>query len=397
MNISALKFRNFRMYLAGNVFVLNGLWMQRVTLGWMAWDLTSSASFVGMIAFITFAPTMVSGPFFGVLVDRIDIKKAALATQSLLFILALVMFFSYSSGKLTTHLLVWITGITGIVASAYNPVRMALGPRLVDRPALASLITVGAINFNIARLTGPALAGWIIAVWGIGTALFVQALSYLPFIVVIIFLRLRQREDAPTSKKSFFAALADGFKYAVQTPVIRRSLILTLFFAFIIRGVLEILPVLADGVFQKGATGLGILTASAGIGALLAGISKAMLPAQTSGKIPRYTLGVALAGVGLVPLLANSSSWPMIIGLIVLMGFAVSFSAISVQTAIQIELNDHMRGRIMSLWVMAGIGSAATGAAVLGMGAQWFGYGHTLEIVGITGFGLLTILTYRYW
>ncbi len=95
MNISALRYRDFRIYIIGNMFALNGLWMQRVTLGWIAWDLTSSASYVGFVAFLNFAPTIIIGPLFGVLVDRIKVQSAALITQASMFLLALALFASF--------------------------------------------------------------------------------------------------------------------------------------------------------------------------------------------------------------------------------------------------------------------------------------------------------------
>ena len=97
MNISALRFRGFRIYLGGNIFALNALWMQRVTIGWIAWSLTSSASFVGFVAFINFAPTMIAGPLFGVLIDRVRVKQAAKATQTMMFIVALAFYFSFKT------------------------------------------------------------------------------------------------------------------------------------------------------------------------------------------------------------------------------------------------------------------------------------------------------------
>ena len=95
MNISALSFRDFRIYLGGNIFALNALWMQRVTIGWIAWDLTASASFVGFIAFANFAPTMITGPLFGVLIDRVRVTRAAMVTQFLLLAIALAFYLCF--------------------------------------------------------------------------------------------------------------------------------------------------------------------------------------------------------------------------------------------------------------------------------------------------------------
>lgn len=370
--------------------------MQRVTIGWIAWDLTSSSSFVGLIAFVSFAPTMITGPLFGVLIDRVEVKRAALITQSLLLFLALTLFISFTMGVLKPVLLAILTGLLGIVASAHNPVRMSLAPRLVDKGAVASLIALTAINFNIARLSGPAIGGWIIATWGIGATLSIQILCFLPYILALFLLQPREVIGTKT-KEPFLHSLRSGAIHVYRSPMIWQVLILTGFFSFIIRGTLEILPVLADGVFGKGPTGLGILTASAGIGALLAGMTKAILPSQPRGQLPRLALICAPVGIGLVPLLGYSTSWIFSVILVSLMGFMVSIAAISVQTAIQIELEDNMRGRVMSIWLMVGVGSAATGAGAIGLATDLFGYTETLVTSATISFVVLGAFITKIW
>ena len=397
MNISALKFRDFRIYIIGNMFALNGLWMQRVTVGWIAWDLTSSASYVGFVAFLNFAPTIVIGPFFGVLVDRIRVQKAALITQASMLLLALTLYISFSLGQLGLALLPVLSGLSGIVASAHHPVRMSLAPRLVELSAVASVVAFTAINFNLARLTGPALGGWIIATWGVGQSLFIQVLCYLPFIFAIFFLRPRQRSPRSKIAEPFFRQLSVGIRHVLHSKLIRQALIITGIFAFIIRGTLEILPVLADGVFDNGATGLGLLTSSAGLGALVAGMTKAMMPGQIPGRLPRPALISAIAGTGLVPIIGNSLSWHMSLFLIGCLGFTASMSAISMQTAIQVDLDDDLRGRVMSLWVMIGIGATALGSIIMGLLIDQIGFAAALGWVGSLGMIFLGALVLRLW
>ncbi len=397
MNISALRYRDFRIYIIGNMFALNGLWMQRVTLGWIAWDLTSSASYVGFVAFLNFAPTIIIGPLFGVLVDRIKVQSAALITQASMFLLALALFASFSLGHLGLILLPILSSLSGIVASAHHPVRMSLAPRLVERSAVASVVAFTAINFNLARLTGPALGGWIIANWGVGQSLFIQVLCYLPFIFAIYFLQPRQRSSGKNNSEPFLRELSIGFRHVFHTKLIRQAVIITGIFAFIIRGTFEILPVLADGVFDTGAIGLGLLTSSAGLGALIAGMTKALMPGQIPGRLPRLALVSAAAGTGLVPLIGNSYSWHLTLFLIGCLGFTASISAISMQTAIQVDLDDDLRGRVMSLWVMTGIGATALGSIVLGFLIDQIGFAPALSWVGSLALLFLLRQVSRIW
>ena len=284
MNISALSFRDFRIYLVGNLFASNALWMQRVTVGWIAWDLTSSAAFVGFVAFANFAPSMIAGPLFGVLIDRVKVKHAALVTQFLSFVIALGFYVFFVFGILDELVILLLSAFSGLIVSAHAPVRMSLAPRLVDRASVASVITLGAINFNLARLTGPAVGGWLIAFWGVSAALFIQVLCYLPFLFAISLLQPRERSSSETSKEAFLTALNSGIRLVRKSPLICQALLITALYSFLIRGALELLPVIADGLFSKGATGLGLLTSCAGFGALLAGMAKALLPSQITGR-----------------------------------------------------------------------------------------------------------------
>ena len=392
MNLSALSFRDFRIYLGGNLFASNALWMQRVTIGWLAWDLTSSATFVGFVAFINFAPSMIIGPFFGVLIDRVRIKQAAKVTQLLSFMLALGFYLFFTFGILNEVVLSVLSGFSGLVVSAHTPVRMSLAPRLVDRTSVASVITIGAINFNLARLTGPALGGWLIAVWGVSLALLVQMLCYLPFLFAIGLLRPRERLSSGVTDEAFFSALNSGIRHVLKSPFICRALLITALYSFLIRGTLEILPVIADGLFNKGAAGLGLLTSSAGFGALLAGMTKAFMPGQTSGELPKYVLASALVGIALVSLLGLSNSWGFTLICISYLGFSSTLSGISIQTAIQIDLDDSLRGRVMSLWTMVGIGATAMGAIALGGLADYIGF--TLAFGAGSALGIVVLATF---
>ena len=395
MNLSALTFRDFRIYLGGNLFAVNALWMQRVTIGWIAWDLTSSATFVGFIAFVNFAPAMVTGPLFGVLVDRMRITQVAKLTQILLLIISLGFYLFFTFGILDEILLSFLSFLSGLVTSAHNPVRLSLAPRLVDRTSVASVVSIVAINFNLARLTGPAIGGWLIAGWGISTALLVQTVFYLPFIFAISLLRPRERSSSIINNEPFIAAFQNGVEYALANALIRQAFLVTALYAFLIRGTLEILPVIADGVFSRGATGLGLLTSSAGFGALIAGVIKAFTPSQLVRELPKFALASALLGIALLPLVGLSTSWSLTLLCISYLGFAGTLAGISVQTAIQIDLDDDFRGRVMSLWTMVSIGATATGAIILGGLADHIGISLAFSLAGGLGTVLLATTIIR--
>jgi predicted MFS family arabinose efflux permease len=397
MNLGALKYRQFQTYLVGKTFALNSLWMLRMTFGWLAWDITGSASFVGLIAFLFFAPALFVGPLFGVLIDRIRVQYAAVVTQTLLLALTLFLYYAHISGQLNSVIMIGLATFSGLITSAHNPIRMSLAPRLVETPAIGSVITIVAISFNLARLTGPALGGWIISSWGIATCLIVQSVGYVPFIFALSLLRPRQRSAHASKPEPFWTALATGVRYTMSNPVVRRAMLITAIVAFVVRGSLEIMPVVADGIFGRGASGLGILTSSAGFGAVIAGVIRAASPGQSSERLPHWPLIIAAVGLALIPVFGQSTSWALTIALVAWLGFSATTTAIATQTTVQIGLSDELRGRVMSLWTMTSMGMAAVGVFVLGVLTDYLGFATTTCLSGILGLVLLICVIRHEW
>lgn len=389
LNFAALKSPNFRTYIGGAFVGLLSLWMQRVTTGWLAWDLTGSASFVGLVALTQFAPAIFLSPLFGVWADRLNTKRAAVIVQSVNCLVAVAFFAIVALGWLSPVLMIALSFASGVAASASHPIRMTLAPRLVTRDLIGSVVTIVAINFNIARLAGPALGGLLLGTVGVTATLFVQAVFYLPYIFALTLLTLRPRRDTGSPPEPFFNALATGFRHVWHSQVIWRAMVTVAVLSLVARGTLEILPPLADGVFGRGPEGLGVLLSATGIGALVGGVFKGFLPPQEPDQIPRLTLGFVLLGLGLVPLLGAVQIWEAALAIVAAMAFVTTLTAISMQTAIQLVLEDEMRGRVMSLWAVVAAGGSALGAGILGVLADVFGYTDTLFWAGIVaGIGM---------
>lgn len=365
MNLGALRSADYRRYFLGNVFALNGMWICRIALAWLAWESTRQAGFVGLVAFLIFAPTLVSGPFFGVLADRVSLKRGALAIQSGIAATAGAMLVAAALDILSPALLALLALTLGIVTSAHHPVRLALSPSLVTRDAIASAIALGAINFNLARLSGPALGGFIIATAGAHWALLLSALSFLPNLVILP--SLRPRADLGTrSEGSVFSALGAGIRHAAESPLIRRAMLAVGCVSLVPRALLEVLPVLADGVFNRGAAGLGVLTAASGAGALAAASFIALRPGQPPGHLPLSSRIAAPAAVLIVVALAWNKSWPAAVALVTALGLCGTLVGVGLQSSIQLVLPDAFRARVMSLWTMVTIGGSALGSILLG-------------------------------
>jgi MFS family permease len=318
-------------------------------------------------------------------------------TQTLLLLLTVTLFSANSTGHLNPAALVGLATLSGLITSAHNPIRMSLAPRLVDTPAIGSVISILAISFNIARMTGPILGGWIIANWGISICLAVQILGYLPFIFALSLLRPRQSATHKSKAEPFLTALGTGVRYSLGDPVIRRAMLITAIVAFVIRGSLEIMPVVADGIFERGAAGLGLLTSAAGFGAVIAGMVRAASPGQSSERLPRWPLIIAIIGMTLIPVFGYSTSWPFTNAVVAWLGFSATTTAIATQTTIQIGLSDELRGRVMSLWTMTSMGMAAVGVFVLGVLTDKLGFAVTTGVIGCLGLALLLNVIRHEW
>lgn len=395
MATHALKDKQFQVYIAGKFFGLHALWMQRMTLGWIAWDISGSASFVGLVSFLNFMPTLVTGPFFGVWVDRVRVQIAAVVTQSLMLVFTLLLLLCLNIGWLNQVVLIILSLLLGIVASAHHPIRMSLAPRLVAKESIGSVISTVAISFNLARITGPALGGWLITQWGIAGCLICQSVFYVPFIIALWLLKPRQSTTPASDQEPFIAAMITGFRYVAKDRLISRALTITGLVAFVVRGVLEMLPVIADGIFERGAAGLGLLLSCAGFGALLAGMAKTFIPDQAPGHFPPAALIASMTGMALVPIVGPNGSWPVTLFLIGCMAFCTTMTAITMQIAVQMDLADDLRGRVMSLWTMTAMGAAAAGAVVLGFLFDQIGFSTTLIITGVLGFISLAFVIFN--
>ena len=176
LNFPSLKSNEFKKYTAGNFFAMNGIWINRVIIGWLAWELTNLATWVGFLSFLLFAPTIIAGPFFGVVIDRVNIKKFAIYTQSIIAITVFILWFLYNFKLLNIYNLSLIALVIGIFTSADRTTRMTLVPRIIDRNNLANAIAVHGINFNSARLIGPALAGLLIQILSFEITIFINFL-----------------------------------------------------------------------------------------------------------------------------------------------------------------------------------------------------------------------------
>ena len=380
MSNSALSSRNYMIYLIGSTVSLHGLWIYRVALGWFTWELTGSEFWVGLIAFTQFAPAVLFGPLFGVLADRFDRRKASLLINSLSTINMTVLGVLAWFDNVDIVVLAGQSLIQGSLDGAHAPVRMTLVPNLVERKQLQSAIATSSISFNVSRFVGPAIAGFIIATAGVSVAFIVNGLSYFAVIAAVAFVELRPAPPRLKQQGDVWAELLDGVRYVVTHETIRGLLIIVAVASVFGRGALEMMPVFADAIFERGAAGLATLTAAIGVGAIASGLVLSRSTAWLNSQVVR--LSVVSAGILIAILGANTVFW-VAVPLVVALGVILSLCGVGSQILIQTLVEEEVRGRVSSLWGMIAFGGTAFGSLIVGSLASAFGLQITVMVAGL--------------
>ena len=380
MSDSALSNRNFLLYLVGSTVSLHGLWIYRVALGWFTWQLTGSEFWVGFVAFTQFAPAVIFGPVFGVLADRFDRRRSSILINALSAINMTVLGILAWLGVVDVYVLTTQSLIQGALDGAHTPIRMTLVSNLVEKPQLQSAIASASISFNVSRFIGPAIAGFIIAKWGVSLAFLVNGTSYLAIIAALAVVRLRPMAPRSKTSSDVWGEMIDGVRYALSHKTIRGLLITVAVASVFGRGALEMMPAFADAIYERGASGLAALTAAIGIGAIMSGLVLARNTAWLDSTVVR--LSVVVAGILIVLLGANDSFWaalPLVTGL----GIILSLCGVGSQILIQTLVEEEVRGRVSSLWGMIAFGGTALGSLVVGSAAAAYGLQATVIVTGI--------------
>ena len=369
----SLPLRNstFAIYSAGNAVSLIGMWMQRIAIGWLTWQLTESGLWLGIVAFADFFPVLLLGLIAGAAADRWDRLRVVKTSQAISMVQATILFVLTATGHMNIGLLVTLTALQGAVVAFNQPARLALVPSLVSSADLASAIAINAVIFNLARFIGPMFAGLAIVWSGVSAAFAANAISYIAFLVALANIQLTETVVAPAKRKSFGADLRAGLRYTAAHPGIAALLWLLIALGIGGRPMNELLPGFAADVFHSGAGGLSIMASAIGGGAILGGMWLGHR-GESSG-LPWIALGGSLAGaLATICVIATESLWVAVPALAVF-GFALSTSGIAIQTSIQLATDRSMRGRVMGLYGLIFRGAPAVGALGAGIASAHFG------------------------
>jgi MFS family permease len=369
--LGALRHRNYRLFLTGQVISTVGTWMQSVAMPWLALELTHSGLLVGLVLAAQFTPVLLGGPFGGLVADRYRKRNVLLATQSLFTIPSFVLFAVSTTG----HAQYWMVIVAAFATGAINmfdvPARQAFVIEMVGRQDLMNAIALNSSVFNASAVIGPAIAGLVIAAVGVPICFLANSVSYLAAIIALLLMRDLPQVAGQHHEQRFLRRVAEGAAYARREPVVGMLLIAVAVFSLFAMNRLTLIPLFADQVLHVGAHGFGFLLASMGLGALVGALTLAFSP--TLGADPRRQFWMAMIWV--VALLEFSISRVFVLSMATL--FVAGYCQISfVATAnnrIQTLTPDHLRGRVMSLYAQALIGVGPVGSTQAGALATLFG------------------------
>ncbi|HKW79606.1 MAG TPA: MFS transporter [Casimicrobiaceae bacterium] len=367
----ALEHRNYRLYFFGQGLSLTGTWLQQVAMSWLTYRLSGSPLLLGFVTFCQYIAVLLIAPLAGVLADRVDRRRALLMTQSVMLAQALTLAVLTATGIVT----VWHVAALALVlgcASAFDiPLRHAMIARLVGhRSELPNAIALNSLLINSARVVGPALAGLLIAAAGEAFCFALNALSFAAVLVALA--RMRWQSSAgPPPPQGWVHSWLEGVRSALGFAPIRAGLLLIAAISATLGTYSTLMPVFAKDVFGGGARTLGLLLSSAGTGALLSALYLASR--RTTRGLDRVIL-VAGTGAALAMLaFSRTTHFALALPLLMVLGAGLIAAQASIQTLVQTLLDEDKRGRVMSLYTMAFLGSLPFGNLLSGAIARYAG------------------------
>ena len=389
--MTALSNRSFLAYFITNSISLLGLWIQKIGVGWLTWNLTESTFWTSFVTLALMAPAGVFGPFFAVWAENWDMRKASIILKLLMFVLASLVWYLQLLGLHTVYTLTSLSILHGILSAMYHPVRLVFVSVIVEKNLLGSAIGLNSASFNASRVIGPSLAGFFIFFFNLEKTFLISALSYLPLLPFLFIVPLRLRVSSKNQKNDFMKNFEDGLKIAIETKVILSSLFIVFVNAFFVRGILEIQPTIAGEMLFGSSTNLSIITATAGIGALFSSIWMSIRSLKKINLI-KILFPMLIFGFTSSLLMGLTDDLIFISSLFLVMGFSTTMIGISTQTIIQLEVNDKYRARVLTWWSTISFGSLTLGGIILGIAGEFFPIKLGIIFMPIMGF-----IFYRYF
>jgi MFS family permease len=388
VGLRVFRWRNFRLFYLGQLISLVGTWMQAVAQDWLVLELTNDPFALGAVAAAQFLPVMLLGLFGGLAADVLPKRLGLLCTQTSACLLALVLGLLVLGGNVEVWQVMVMAVLLGIVNAFDMPIRQSFVVEMVGRADVASAVALNSAAFNAARVVGPAVAGLLIGLIGLAPLFLLNAASYVVVITGYLVMDVRQLQPAARahldrSVRAITGSLLEGVRYVRSTPIVLLCTFLVGLVSLVALNFPVMGPLVARDVLGGSAGTYGFLMAAAGAGSLISALSLAFGGRVTLGRV---VLGASLAGVGVLGV-GLSTSLPLSIALMGLVGWSTVAIGATGNTIIQLIVPDELRGRVMSVWTTVFVGATPPGSLLTGALASRLGVTTTLVLAGLVTTG----------
>ena len=368
---SSLRIRNYRLYFIGQIISNCGTWMQSIAQAWLVLKLTNSGTALGLVVALQSLPVLVLGPWGGVLADRFSKRKLLIITQLTFGALALILGTLVATGVVRLWMVAALAFCFGLVNVIDNPTRQSFVVEMVGESELKNAVTLFSSLVNLSRIIGPTIAGILIATIGLAPCFFVNGLSYGAVVIMLLVMRASELHPAIRLARASGQVIA-GLRYVWSNPVLRDVLVIMAIIGTLTYEFQVSLPMIAEFTFNGTASSYAALSASLGVGAVVGGLITASRKATSFHAVVLAALlfGATVLAASLMPTLGLTAAALMVVGFC-----SITFSAMG-NTVLQLTSTPQMRGRVMSLWAVAFLGSTTIGGPLIGfigqhVGARW--------------------------
>jgi MFS family permease len=370
----ALRHRDFRLFWSGNLLSNIGTWMQNIAQGWLVLKLTNSAFWLGVVGFAASVPILFFALIGGVIADHVNKRKLLMVTQSAMMVFAFIMAGLAYWNVIKVYEIVLLALGTGIAMSLNTPSYQALVPQLVPREDLTNAIALNSAQFNMSRVVGPTLGSFAIALVGIAGNFFLNGLSFLAVIVALT--RIRYRQTATKEEGHLWQKMKVGFSYVLGHGKISCLVVLVAIGSLLAVPYLTFVPYFARDVLHRDERGLGLLMACSGVGSFFGAVTIAYFT-----NIQRRGKFVVRAGAGLFAAIIGftfSRSFWLSGLLLAAAGYLMIIMVATINSLLQHLAEDHMRGRVMSIYSTAFLGLPPIGCLIAGYLSRLFTPAHAI-------------------
>jgi MFS family permease len=383
---SSLKIRNYRLYFTSQIISSIGTWMQVIGQSWLVLNLTNSGTALGFTVALQFLPILILGPWGGVIVDNFPKRKLLYFTQSFAGILALSLALLVITNAVQVWMIYCLALCLGLVNALDGPARQTFIYEMVGKDSLMNAISLNSVQTNLSRLVGPMIAAILLAAFGLAPLFFFNAFSYIAVLIALSMMNMQKIQAQPTIAK-ISAQLIEGLRYIRTAPIIRTTLLMMFIIGTFTYEFSISLPLLAKFTFNGTATAYALLTSAIGIGSLLGAIKAAHRKRVRLSLLVRtaFLFGASVLLFAAAPTITVALFIAILIGF-----FSITFLTLG-NVILQTESLPHMRGRVMSLWIAAFLGTTAIGGPIIGFVGETLSPRWSLMVGGIAAIIAATI------